>query len=140
MVVLWWRIFPGRPGFIGYTGHWQIMQEPGSPPQQGKKYFFLKLLSPRPTFPGDMSETEAKMMQAHVAYWKNWTEKGRIVIFGPVADPMGAWGMAVAEVDDEDEVRLMTSGDPAILSGIGFSYEVYPMLRAIVRGTCGSGE
>ena len=51
------------------------MQEIGTSPQEGKKYFFLKLLSPRPTFPGDMNEAEAKMMQAHVAYWKIWAEK-----------------------------------------------------------------
>ena len=97
------------------------MQEIGTSPQEGKKYFFLKLLSPRPTFPGDMNEAEAKMMQAHVAYWKIWAEKGSIVVFGPGSDPRGTWGLAVAEVDDADEVRLMTSGDPPIRSGIGFS-------------------
>ncbi len=112
------------------------MQVTDAPPQPEKKYFFLKLLSPRPTFPGDMNETEAKMMQAHVAYWKGMAEEGRIVVFGPVADPRGAWGMAVAEVIDVDEVRSMTAGDPAIRSGLGFSYEIYPMIRAIVRGPC----
>jgi len=69
------------------------MQGAGATNQPEKKYFFLKLLSPRPTFPGDMNETEAKMMQAHVAYWRGMAEKGRIVAFGPVADPRapGEW-------------------------------------------------
>jgi uncharacterized protein YciI len=130
------RVLPCPDKFIIFSGYWQIMQVPGAPRQPEKKYFFLKLLSPRPTFPGDMNETEAKMMQAHVAYWKVMAENGTIVVFGPVADPRGTWGMAVAEVADIDEVRSMTAGDPAILSGLGFSYEVYPMTRAIVRGPC----
>jgi hypothetical protein len=48
----------------------------------------------------------------------------------------GAWGMAVAEVIDVDEVRSLTAGNPAVLSGLGFSYEVYSMIRTIVRGPC----
>jgi hypothetical protein len=67
------------------------MRVTGVPSQPEKKYFFLKLLSPRPTFPGDMNGTEAKMIQAHVAYWKGIAEVGRIVVFGPVA-PRGSLG------------------------------------------------
>jgi hypothetical protein len=44
--------------------------------------------------------------------------------------------MAVAEVIDVDEVRSLTAGNPAVLSGLGFSYEVYSMIRTIVRGPC----
>ncbi|MBP1929059.1 uncharacterized protein YciI [Methanolinea mesophila] len=83
-----------------------------------------------------MNEAEARIMQAHVAYWRRLADEGSIVVFGPVSDPDGAWGMAVAEVDDAEEVRTMAAGDPVILSGLGFSYEIFPMARAIVRSTC----
>jgi hypothetical protein len=42
-------------------------------------------------------------------------------------------GVAVVEVSSEDEVRSIIEKDPTILSGLGFRYGIYPMLRAIIR-------
>ena len=61
------------------------------------KYFLYKLLPPRPTFPQDMTEAEGELMQEHVNYWKILVDKRLAVIFGPVADLRGIYGLAIIE-------------------------------------------
>jgi hypothetical protein len=39
----------------------------------------------------------------------------------------------VIRVHDEADVRALEQNDPAVMGGIGFSYEVLPMLAAVVR-------
>jgi uncharacterized protein len=98
-----------------------------------KKYFLLKLVGPRPTFVTDMTEAEQRVMMEHAAYVKGYVDRGTVIVTGPVLDPKGPWGVAVLEVDSKGEVRSIIANDPATLSGLGFRYEVYPMLRAAVR-------
>ena len=80
-----------------------------------------------------MSEAEAALMQEHALYWRDWMEKGRVVTFGLVADPGGAYGIAVVEVDDDAEVRSLTGNDLTIRSGRGFRFDVHPMPRGAVH-------
>jgi hypothetical protein len=61
------------------------------------KYFLYKLLPPRPTFPQDMTEAEGELIQEHINYWKTLVDKRIAVIFGPVADPRGIYGLAIIE-------------------------------------------
>ena len=96
-------------------------------------YYLLKLTPPRPTFSQDMTPTEREIMQAHVAYWSSWADKRVAVIFGPVADPEGTWGVGIIEVADQAEVRALTGNDPVNTSGLGFKYDVFPMPQAISR-------
>jgi hypothetical protein len=98
-----------------------------------KKCFLLRLLPPRPSFAHDMSEAERKVMGEHAIYWRKLLADGYAVAFGPVADPNGAWGAAVVELDDPDRIAGFTANDPAILSERGFRYEVLPMLSAVTR-------
>ena len=97
-----------------------------------KKYFLCKLIPPRPTFAQDMTEAEAKLMQQHAAYWKNLMARGLVIIFGPVADPKGVYGVAILELEEEDANGL-GADDPTIKANVGFKFEVYPMDRAILR-------
>ena len=97
-------------------------------------YFVYKLIPPRPTFAQDMTEAEAELMRAHGAYWSELAAKRIAVVFGPVLDPKGAWGLAVAEVQDEAGARALGANDPTITSGVGFRFEIYPMAQAVVRG------
>lgn len=95
--------------------------------------YFCKLVAPRPSFSQDMTAVELKLMQDHVSYWRSWMERGKVVVFGPVADPAGPFGMGIVEVDDESEVVDLTHNDPTILADCGFRYEVLPMPRGVVR-------
>jgi uncharacterized protein YciI len=95
------------------------------------EHYFLKLNPPRPSFQSDMTDSERELMGRHVAYWSGNLESGRIVTFGPVVDPAGGYGIAIARVGSEPEVREMIAADPVIESDAGFSYDVYPMPGAI---------
>ncbi|HEX4836510.1 MAG TPA: YciI family protein, partial [bacterium] len=79
-------------------------------------YFLYKLIAPRPTFAQDMTAAEAKLMAEHGVYWKDLADRGIALLFGPVLDPKGSWGLAVVETKNEAEVRAIGRNDPAIKS------------------------
>ena len=95
-----------------------------------RNHYFLKLLPCRPTFAFDMTEEERAVMQQHVAYWQQQMAEGKVVVFGPVMDPNGPYGMGVIAAENEEAVRLFIGDDPA--SRIN-KYEFYPM-RAVLPG------
>ncbi len=78
-----------------------------------KKYFFVRLNPIRPDFPQTMTPEERVTMQAHASYWRGWQAQGKVVVFGPVLDPKGPFGMGVVGVENEAELRELVSGDPA---------------------------
>jgi uncharacterized protein YndB with AHSA1/START domain len=96
-------------------------------------YFLIRLLPPRPTFMRTMTSAERDLMREHTGYWTKLMQDGTAVAFGPVADPNGGWGVSVVEVNGPGAVSGLIASDPAKLSGLGFRYEVLPMLRAVVR-------
>jgi uncharacterized protein YciI len=98
-------------------------------------HFFCKLIAPRPTFPFDMNESEKALMGEHAAYWARMCRDGAVLVYGPVMDPKGPFGMGVVEGADENEVRKRTDADPVVKAGIGFRTEITPM-RAITRESC----
>jgi hypothetical protein len=93
-----------------------------------KKYFFLKLNPPRATFGTDMTLEERFIMEQHIAYWLPYLNDGTILVLGPVFDPKGIFGIAVAAVDSEETLHHLIAADPA--NGLN-SYEVYPMSAAL---------
>jgi len=107
----------------------------GAPRQAGgSSYFLLRLVPPRPSFAQDMRPDEAQAMQRHVEYWREQLRLGIAVAFGPVADPDGAWGVGIVEVDSVEQLAALQQADPAIKSGLGLRYESLPMPRLMMRG------
>jgi uncharacterized protein YciI len=100
------------------------------------KYFVCKLTGPRPTFPQDMTPDEAAIMQAHVAYCGELLRAGKALVFGPVADPQGVWGLGVLQLPDDVDPQTIIANDPVVKANAGFAYQVMPMLRAATRETC----
>ena len=94
--------------------------------------FVFRLKAPRPTFALDMSEEEREIMAQHAAYWRPRIESGQMVIFGPVLDSSGSWGLGVVEADDEDELRAFAAADPVVVTGTA-SMELGKMLAGFVR-------
>jgi len=80
-----------------------------------------------------MTRGEMKVMQEHLTYWKELTDKNFVVIFAPVADPNGIYGLAIVEADDEAVVNGFGINDPVIKAVLGFRFEVFPMLQPILR-------
>jgi len=94
--------------------------------------FVFRLMAPRPTFALDMTDEERDIMARHAAYWRPWVESGQMVIFGPVLDSSGSWGLGVVEADDEEALRAFAAGDPVVMTGTG-TIEVGKMLAGFVR-------
>ncbi len=97
------------------------------------KYFICRLNAPRRTFPADITDRERALMQEHGRYWMPYIEARKVIVFGPVLDPAGVWGIAALELPDDDDPARYTSADPVILADAGFSYDIFPMASAIVR-------
>jgi uncharacterized protein YciI len=55
-----------------------------------------------------------------------------MVVFGPVLDGTGSWGLGVIEADDEEELRTFAEGDPVVRTGTA-TMEVGRMLQGFVR-------
>ncbi|MCA6110592.1 YciI family protein [Bradyrhizobium cenepequi] len=100
------------------------------------KYFLCKLVPPRPTFPQDMTPREAEIMQAHTAYCGELLRTGKAIVFGPVADPAGVWGLGVLQLPDDADPQTIIANDPVMKADAGFTYQVVPMPRAATKETC----
>ena len=98
-----------------------------------KQFFVYRLVAPRPTFAFDMTDQERGVMGDHAAYWLRLIEGRTCVVFGPVLDPAGVWGLAVVEALSADEVSALGRTDPAVASGT-CTFEVLPMMGATARG------
>lgn len=96
------------------------------------QFFVYKLIPPRPSFAADMSEAEREVMGAHGAYWRGLLDTRVAVVYGPVLDPAGVWGLAVVEAGSADDVRALGAADPAVSSGVA-SFDVFPMMGASAR-------
>ena len=95
-------------------------------------YFVYKLIPPRPTFPVDMTDAEAAIMQQHFAYWKRFEQRGIVVVLGPVLEPSGTWGLGVVAGDDPNDINALGAEDPAVKSGMS-TFEVYAMADPFIR-------
>jgi hypothetical protein len=94
-------------------------------------YVFARTNNPRLTFHLDMTAEEKAIMAAHVAYWSEKAEQRIAVVFGPVLDPKGMYGIGVYRVDDLAHMRRLLEDDPA--RGL-LEYEIFEMPRAVVVG------
>jgi uncharacterized protein YciI len=90
------------------------------------KHFFVKLISPRPTFPLDMSDDERLLMQEHAVYLKSLQERGVVPVYGPVLDPKGAWGLGIIETESEEQAHAYMDNDPTVKAHLN-TYEIAPM-------------
>jgi uncharacterized protein YciI len=55
-----------------------------------------------------------------------------MVVFGPVLDDGGSWGLGVIETDDEDELRAFAAADPVMRTGTA-TIEIGRMIGGFVR-------
>ena len=95
-------------------------------------HYVYKLVPPRPTFAGDMTQAEMAIMGEHAAYWTDLFEAGRVAVFGVVIERAGAWGLAVVEANTEDDVRALGNGDPAVKANL-CTFEIGVMPDPSVR-------
>jgi uncharacterized protein len=96
------------------------------------EYFVYRLIPPRPSFDLDMTDEERAIMARHARYWGTLFETGKVIVYGPVRDGAGSWGLGVIEAESEANVRAIAAEDPAVTSGLA-KIEIGTMVRAFVR-------
>ena len=97
-----------------------------------KLIFALKLIPCRHDFAQTMTHEEREIMQQHVYYWKELMKNGFVIVFGPVIDPKGIYGLGIISVTDESQVIEFIKNDPA--SKIN-QYE-YFLMKATLPNNC----
>ena len=71
-------------------------------------------------------------MAGHAEHWQSWIDSGQMVVFGPVLDGTGSWGLGVVEAEDEDQLRSFAARDPAVTTGTAHM-EIGKLLTGFVR-------
>lgn len=94
--------------------------------------FVFRVIPPRPSFALDASDEEREIMARHAAHWQQLIDSGKIVVFGPVLDETGSWGLGIIEADDEAELRAFAASDPVVTTGTA-EIELGRMLAGFVR-------
>ena len=94
--------------------------------------FIFTLKAPRPNFALDMTDEEREIMGRHAAHWQSLVDSGAMVVFGPVLDGTGSWGLGVVEAEDEESIRALAASDPAVTSGTA-EIEIGKLLAGHVR-------
>ena len=94
--------------------------------------FVIRLQPPRPTFAMDMTEQEREIMGRHAAHWQPLIDTGQMVVFGPVLDGTGSWGIAIVESEDGAELGAFAAQDPVVTTRTA-RLEIGKMLAGFVR-------
>lgn len=82
------------------------------------KLFLFRLLPPRADFAQTMTPEEQDAMARHAEYWHGLLDAGRVVVYGPVADPEGVWGLGVVRAGGQAEVVELGEADPVVAAGV----------------------
>jgi uncharacterized protein YciI len=92
--------------------------------------FLFRLNPPRADFAQTMTAEEQDAMAGHMGYWQQLLAEGKVLVYGPVADPEGVWGMGVLRAADRAEVLMIGERDPSIAAGIN-TFEVFEIMGGI---------
>ncbi|WP_192725510.1 MULTISPECIES: YciI family protein [unclassified Mycobacterium] len=89
--------------------------------------FLFRLIPPRADFAQTMTAEEQKAMAEHMSYWEQLMADDKVLVYGPVADPEGVWGMGVLRVADRAEVLEIGERDPSVSAGVN-TFEVFEIM------------
>jgi uncharacterized protein YciI len=89
--------------------------------------FLFRLIPPRADFAQTMTAEEQQAMAGHMEYWQRLLHDGQVVVYGPVADPEGVWGLGVLRAADRAEVLAIGARDPSVTAGVN-TFEVFEIM------------
>jgi hypothetical protein len=98
------------------------------------RYFFNRLIGPRPDFGLTLTPGERALMGRHAQYWRALMAEGKVIALGPVNENGRTWGLGLVRVASEAELDALNAADPVILAGIGAYYEHAPMMALVWAG------
>jgi uncharacterized protein YciI len=106
-----------------------MTEDLGSTRERSSLYLF-RLIPPRADFAQTMTAEEQSAMAGHMDYWQQLLRDGKVVAYGPVADPEGVWGLGVLRAADRAEVLAIGERDPSVTAGIN-TFEVFEIMGGI---------
>src|SRR3954453_5435594 len=92
--------------------------------------FLFRLIPPRADFAQTMTPVEQQTMAGHMEYWQQLLADGRVVVYGPVADPEGVWGLGVLRAEERAEVLAIGERDPSVVAGVN-TFEVFEIMDGL---------
>ena len=96
----------------------------------GSSLFLFRLIPPRADFAQTMTPAEEQAMAEHMEYWQELLAAGKVLVYGPVADPEGVWGMGVLRAEDRAEVLAIGERDPSVVAGVN-TFEVFEIMDGL---------
>jgi len=96
----------------------------------GDSLFLFQLVPPRADFAQTMTADEQQAMAGHQDYWRTLLAAGKVVVYGPVADPEGVWGLGVVRAADRAEVLELGNRDPSVSAGVN-TFEVFEIMGGV---------
>ncbi|WP_006244590.1 YciI family protein [Mycolicibacterium tusciae] len=106
------------------------MTDPLDSSRERSSLFFFRLTPPRADFAQTMTPAEQQAMAAHQEYWQQLLRDGRVVVYGPVAQPEGVWGLGVLRAADRAEVLAIAERDPSVTAGVN-TFEVFEIMDGV---------
>ena len=94
------------------------------------QHYFIQLHPVRPGMAYDMTEKEQKVMGEHFEYLRKLTQKGIVLMAGPVlGEPV--FGLVVVKASSEDEAKSIATNDPSVIQGVN-TFTISPMIRSLM--------
>lgn len=87
-------------------------------------HYFIQLLGTRKGWPDDMSVAEEQVMTEHYNYLKRLTRRKKVLMAGPVFDPV--IGLIILSVSSEQEAGEIMENEPSVKAGV-HTYTMHPM-------------
>ena len=100
-----------------------------------EQHFLYQFEPVRPemvTNPGAWTESDIEVAEAHVAYLRQATEDGTVILAGRSLDGVGP-AVVILDIDDEEEARAFMEDDPFVRQGL-MRATLHPFRAAMVRG------
>jgi hypothetical protein len=76
-------------------------------------------------YPDDILERRTPYRDAHLALIREWMEDGRLLLAGPIGDPVHGGAFAF-RVDDETDIDAFMNADPYVREGVITGHRVEP--------------
>jgi uncharacterized protein YciI len=103
-----------------------MIEDVGSSRERSSLFLF-RLIPPRADFSQTMTPEEQVAMAGHMEYWQQLLTDGKVMVYGPVADPEGVWGMGVVRAAGRAEALAIGERDPSVLAGVN-TFEVFEIM------------
>jgi uncharacterized protein YndB with AHSA1/START domain/uncharacterized protein YciI len=96
---------------------------------QPAKQYFVRLIGTRPGWPDHMTPQEEKVMGDHFQYLKDLAARGKVILAGPVMEPI--FGAIILSVASDSEATAIMKAEPSVVAGV-HTYEMQPMVVSLL--------